>query len=88
MSTNSSRPPLPATHRGTGKEAFAYLSPDKSQAMIQAGMLQLSVKISRQAAPWRRHRVTRLKAPRTWPPSHGYSNPWKTLKPPSLDCRK
>ena len=51
MTTNSSGLlPLTVTHGGAGKEAFAHLSRNDSQAMIQAEMLQLSVKISRRAA--------------------------------------
>lgn len=49
---NSSRLPLTltTTHSGAGKEALARLSRDKSQAMIQPVILELSVKISRQVA--------------------------------------
>jgi hypothetical protein len=56
MTTNSSDLLLTvtATHRGAGKdarkEAFAHISRDASQAIIQAWMLQLSAKISRQVA--------------------------------------
>lgn len=39
---------VPATHRG--KVAFAHITRDESQAMIQPLILELSVKISRRAA--------------------------------------
>lgn len=75
--------PLPpsAARRGAGREAFAPLSQDEYQAMIQAGMLQLSVRISRRIALLGLHQLT-------GPPSPGFSTPWTTSKPPLLDCRK
>lgn len=52
MTTNSSDLALTVTapRRGAGKEAFAHLSRDESQAMIQPLIFELSVKISRRAA--------------------------------------
>lgn len=50
MTTNSSRLPLPGTHRGAGQEASAHLSRDESQAMFLPLILELSGRISRRAA--------------------------------------
>lgn len=53
MTTSSSNLALtvPATHRGAGKEAFAHISRDGSQAIIiKPLILDLSVKISRRVA--------------------------------------
>jgi hypothetical protein len=52
MTTNSSDLPLTvtATHRGARKEAFTHISRDESQALIQAEMLDLSLRISRRVA--------------------------------------
>lgn len=40
-------PTVPVSSRGAGEEAFAHMSRDGSQAMVQAVILELSVKISR-----------------------------------------
>ncbi|QCP00102.1 hypothetical protein FCN77_23315 [Arthrobacter sp. 24S4-2] len=40
-------PTVPVTSRGAGEEAFAHMSRDGSQAMAQAVILELSVRISR-----------------------------------------
>lgn len=50
MTTSGSRLPLTATHGGAGKGAFAHMSRDESQAIIQPWILDPSAKVSRLVA--------------------------------------
>lgn len=78
-------PTVPVSSRGAGEEAFAHMSRDGSQAMVQAVILELSVKISR--------RVALLEASSNYPTRCSedmaafawIQRTWRTWKPPSLD---
>lgn len=68
------------SHRLWGwKGSFRGPVAGESLAMIPALILNLSGRISRRAALLKAFQSTRPKAPMTWPPSPGFSDPWKML---------
>jgi hypothetical protein len=50
MTITSDLAPTVTAHHGAGKQAFAHISRDESQSLIQAEMRQLSAKICGKAA--------------------------------------
>lgn len=76
------------TYGGAGKEAFAHLSRDESQAMIPSLILELSGRISRRVALRRHHRVTKLKSSEDLVALAWIRGSLEDMRPPSSACRK